>query len=74
MSVTSPAATATASAPAMSLLPVLTDGRSHAAIIVDDDRRILGLITQTDLLAATAPARAADQPQGADKPLAAALQ
>ncbi|PTE07409.1 HPP family protein [Mesorhizobium helmanticense] len=60
--VTSTAATASASAPAMSLLPVLTDGRSHAVVIVDDDRRILGLITQTDLLAATARAQVANMP------------
>lgn len=61
-SVTSTAATASASAPVMSLLPVLADGRSHAVVIVDDDRRILGLIAQTDLLAATARAQAADKP------------
>ncbi|WP_214474836.1 HPP family protein [Mesorhizobium sp. dw_380] len=52
--------------PAMSLLPVLTDGRSHAVVIVDGERRILGLITQTDLLAAAA------RVQTADKGLAAA--
>lgn len=40
--------------PALSLLPVLTDGRTHAVIIVDDDYRILGLISQTDLLSAVA--------------------
>jgi CBS domain-containing membrane protein len=39
---------------ALSLLPVLTDGRTHAVIIVDDDYRILGLISQTDLLSAVA--------------------
>ncbi|MBY2907786.1 HPP family protein [Rhizobium leguminosarum] len=39
---------------ALSLLPVLTDGRTHAVIIVDDDFRILGLISQTDLLSAVA--------------------
>ena len=61
-SVTSAAATAAASSPAMGLLPVLTDGRTHAVIIVDDDGRILGLITQTDLLAATARLRVADKP------------
>ncbi|MCZ8543382.1 HPP family protein [Mesorhizobium qingshengii] len=60
-SVISPAATATAGSAAMGLLPVLTDGRSHAVIVVDDDKRILGLITQTDLLAATARLRAADK-------------
>jgi CBS domain-containing membrane protein len=61
-SVISPAATAAAGFTAMGLLPVLTDGRSHAVIIVDDDKRILGLITQTDLLAATARLQAADRP------------
>ncbi|PZM16288.1 HPP family protein [Rhizobium tubonense] len=50
----SPAATASLAAPALSLLPVLTDGRTHAVIIVDDDRRVLGLISQTDLLSAVA--------------------
>ncbi|TIL80826.1 MAG: hypothetical protein E5Y81_05680, partial [Mesorhizobium sp.] len=54
-------ATASASAPAMGLLPVLTDGRSHAVVIVDDNQHILGLITQTDLLAATARAQAGDK-------------
>ncbi|TIM40210.1 MAG: CBS domain-containing protein, partial [Mesorhizobium sp.] len=54
-------ATASASAPAMGLLPVLTDGRSHAVVIIDDNRRILGLITQTDLLAATARTQTADR-------------
>lgn len=61
-SVISPAATAGADFAAMGLLPVLTDGRSHAVIIVDGDERILGLITQTDLLAATARLQAADKP------------
>jgi CBS domain-containing membrane protein len=55
--VLSPAATAAATSPALGLLPVLTDGRSHAVIVVDEDRRILGLITQTDLLAAAARLR-----------------
>lgn len=50
----SKAATSSADAPAFSLLPILTDGRSHAVVIVDGDLRIEGLITQTDLLAATA--------------------
>ena len=52
--VMSKASTASPDMPAMSLLPVLTDGRSHAVVIVDGGRHILGLITQTDLLAATA--------------------
>ncbi|WP_395675632.1 HPP family protein [Inquilinus sp.] len=50
----SAAATAAANDPALSLLPVLTDGRTHAVVIVDGDRRIQGLITQADLLAALA--------------------
>jgi CBS domain-containing membrane protein len=40
--------------PAVTLLPTLTDGRTHAVIIVDQDRMIQGLITQTDLLSAVA--------------------
>ncbi|TPK66686.1 HPP family protein [Mesorhizobium sp. B2-4-19] len=59
--VISKAGTASPETPAMSLLPVLTDGRSHAVVIVDDERRILGLITQTDLLAAAARVQAADK-------------
>lgn len=51
---------------ALKLLPVLTDGHTHAVIIVSEERRVLGLITQADLLAATAqslaesPARSED--------------
>lgn len=56
-------ATASPDTPAMRLLPVLTDGRSHAVVIVDAERRILGLITQTDLLAAAARLQAADKSQ-----------
>ncbi|OCP25156.1 MULTISPECIES: HPP family protein [unclassified Ensifer] len=41
---------------AMSLLPALTSGRIHAVIIVDENSHVLGLISQTDLLAATARA------------------
>ncbi len=40
--------------PALSLLPVLTNGRSHAVIITDADNQVVGLISQTDLLAALA--------------------
>jgi CBS domain-containing membrane protein len=40
--------------PAMELVPRLTDGKAHAVVIVDDDGRILGLVTQTDLLATLA--------------------
>ncbi|TPI33836.1 HPP family protein [Mesorhizobium sp. B3-2-1] len=55
------AGTAWPATPAMSLLPALTDGRSHAVVIVDGERRILGLITQTDLLAAVARVQTADK-------------
>ncbi|MBM2715170.1 HPP family protein [Mesorhizobium caraganae] len=59
--VMSNAGTASPDTPAMSLLPVLTDGRSHAVVIIDSERRILGLITQTDLLAAAARIQTADR-------------
>ncbi|NLS01039.1 HPP family protein [Rhizobium sp. P38BS-XIX] len=52
--VLSEAAVADIDDPALSLLPVLTDGRTHAVIVVDGDRRVLGLISQTDLLSAMA--------------------
>lgn len=39
---------------ASSLLPALTDGRAHAVVIVDEKDKVLGLITQTDLLLAIA--------------------
>ncbi|OWK19685.1 hypothetical protein AJ88_38675 [Mesorhizobium amorphae CCBAU 01583] len=58
--VMSRAGTASPDTPAMSLLPVLTDGRSHAVVIVDGERHIRGLITQTDLLAAAARVQTAD--------------
>jgi len=50
----SPAAVAAPDEHALELLPVLTDGRSHAVVIVDAERHVLGMITQTDLLAAAA--------------------
>lgn len=50
----SPVVTALETDPAVSLVPALTDGRAHAAVIVDDERRLKGLITQTDLLAVLA--------------------
>ncbi|QFY63173.1 HPP family protein (plasmid) [Rhizobium grahamii] len=50
----SEATTARADDVALELLSVLTNGRTHAVIIVDDDQKILGLISQTDLLSAVA--------------------
>lgn len=52
----SPAATTSATNSAVSLIPTLTDGRTHAVIVTDPDRNVLGLITQTDLLTALAKA------------------
>jgi CBS domain-containing membrane protein len=48
------AATAHERDPALSILPTLTDGESHAVIVVDEERRVTGLISQTDLLSAVA--------------------
>ncbi|MFC0282170.1 HPP family protein [Camelimonas abortus] len=52
------AATAREDTPVNALLPALTDGRAHAVIIVDDNGRATGLVTQTDLLWAMARAAA----------------
>jgi CBS domain-containing membrane protein len=46
------AVTAKPQTPAFERLAALTDGTTHAVVVVDDDRRILGLVTQTDLLIA----------------------
>ncbi|GAA5234909.1 HPP family protein [Verticiella sediminum] len=35
---------------ALELLPVLTDGRTHAVVVLDDEARVVGIISQTDLL------------------------
>jgi len=48
------AATAAPEAPALTLLDRLTDGRTHVVVVTDRDRRPLGVVTQTDLLAAMA--------------------
>jgi len=45
-----PASTASPEAPALSLITTLTDGQTHAVVVVDDEHHILGLVTQTDLL------------------------
>jgi CBS domain-containing membrane protein len=52
MALLSPARTAAPLSPAVALLPVLTDGRTHAVIVTDSDNRVLGVISQTDLLSA----------------------
>ena len=50
--VMSPASSSTPDAPAFALLTSLTDGTTHAVVILDPDNRIVGLVTQTDLLIA----------------------
>jgi CBS domain-containing membrane protein len=50
----SPAATARPEDPAIGLLPRLTDGMTHAMVVLDGDDRVVGIISQTDLLATLA--------------------
>ncbi|WP_407524173.1 HPP family protein [Methylobacterium oryzisoli] len=40
--------------PAVGLVPALTDGRTHAIFVTAADRTVLGVITQTDVLATLA--------------------
>lgn len=54
--VMSRAAVSSSTAPVMGLVPILTNGKMHAVIITDADEHVLGVITQTDLLAAFARA------------------
>lgn len=49
-----PAPTASPEQPAMSLVPLLSDGIAHAVIVTDEKVNIVGLISQTDLLNALA--------------------
>ena len=49
--VMSEAQTAGPDEPVVALASSLTDGRTHAVVVVDGERRVLGIITQTDLLA-----------------------
>lgn len=44
----------------LDLVDPLTDGRTHAVVIVDADRQLAGLITQTDLIAVLADMAVAD--------------
>ncbi len=48
----SPPLTAPADLPALALSRALTDGRAHAAVIVDAAGRLRGMVTQTDLIVA----------------------
>jgi CBS domain-containing membrane protein len=38
--------------PIAALLPILSSGHTHEAMVVDAERRLIGVITQTDLIAA----------------------
>ena len=49
--VMSPAVIARPDEPAVDLIAALTDGRHHAVIVVDDQERLAGLVSQSDLLA-----------------------
>ncbi|GAA1841579.1 HPP family protein [Pseudonocardia ailaonensis] len=48
----SPPVTAVADLPALALARTLTDGRAHAAVVVDAAGRLLGMVSQTDLMVA----------------------
>lgn len=50
----SQAATANPTELAIGLLPRLTDGSIHAVVVIDEARRVVGIISQTDLLATLA--------------------
>lgn len=60
----SEAATARPSDPAIGLLPRLTDGSIHAVVVVDDARHVVGIISQTDLLATLAKSLSQTGPTG----------
>ncbi len=44
-------------------MPLLTDGRSHAVIVTDQDNVVQGLISQTDLLSALARSLRFQEPE-----------
>lgn len=49
---------------ALDLAKPLTDGRHHAAVVVDDEQRLIGIVTQTDLLVAMARTPPQPAPDG----------
>ncbi|WP_233382197.1 HPP family protein [Methylobacterium sp. C25] len=57
--------------PAVGLVQTLTDGRTHAIVIVSADRMIIGVITQTDLLATLARHATLQPIAGRSQPVAA---
>jgi len=69
----SPARTARPDEPAATLVPALTDGRRHAVVVTGPEGRVLGIVTQTDLLAtlargATAQALPPPRPEPPKRP------
>ncbi|BBK37056.1 membrane protein [Allostella sp. ATCC 35155] len=60
----SPPVTCPPDRPAIDLTDLLTDGRTHAVTVVDEDGRILGVVTQTDLLAVLSHSAARSEPPG----------
>lgn len=52
-----PALTVRIDTPAMELIGDVSDGSRHAVFVVDEEDRLRGIITQTDLLAAVSTAR-----------------
>ncbi len=60
----SQAKTARPTDPAIGLLPHLTDGAIHAVIVTDDNNRVVGIISQTDLLATLAKSLSQTGPTG----------
>jgi CBS domain-containing membrane protein len=57
------AITAQKDEPVVKLVPLLTDGRSHAVIVTDQDNVVQGLISQTDLLSALARSLRFQEPE-----------
>ncbi|PWC34544.1 hypothetical protein TSO352_21200 [Azospirillum sp. TSO35-2] len=55
-SIMTPAVTERPDTPVFRLLGRLSDGKTHDVVIVDQNRRLLGLVTQTDLLVVLARA------------------
>ncbi|WP_298225316.1 HPP family protein [Acidocella sp.] len=63
--VMAPALTTTTDTPAFKQIEPLTDGQTHAVVILDVNGQLAGLLTQTDLLAAAARVLPAAEPVAA---------
>ncbi len=60
----SQAKTARPADPAIGLVPYLTDGAIHAVVVTDENNRVVGIISQTDLLATLAKSLSQTGPTG----------